>query len=320
MTRAGIPVDLIDANKAHVDTLNHKGATVTGKAAFTVPVNALTPEQMTGTYDMVIYLVKQTFNETALNQLKDHLDENSTVCTLQNGIPEYSVAKIVGEKRVVGGVVGWGANLLGPGVSELTTEEAGLEFDIGEMDGTTTDRILSLQKLLQTMCRTNILDNLMGVRWNKIIANSAMSGMSAALGCTFGDILDNPEALLRAKFIANECIKVCKGSGIHMAVRHGYDHGNLLYFETEEEMKVKDWLFRKIWEPHRKLKASMLQDLEKGIKCEIDYINGVVCEIGEKYNVPTPVNEQVVAIVKGIEEGRFTPQVGNLQLIKVPEF
>ena len=319
IARAGRQVDLVDANVEHVKALNENGAKVTGKVEFAAKVKAITPQEMQGVYDTVIYLVKQTFNDVALEQLKGHLDENSVVCTLQNGIPEYSVAKLLGENRVAGGVVGWGASMVGPGVSELTTAESGLEFDIGEIDGKTTDRILKIKELLELMCPTHILDNLMGVRWNKIIANSAMSGMSAVLGCTFGDILDNPEALLRAKFIANECINVCKASGVHMAVRHGYDHGNLLYFETKSEMLVKDWVFKKIWEPHRKLKASMLQDLEKGIKCEIDYINGTVVEIGEKYGVPTPVNKQVVAIVKAIEAGKLKSQMSNVGLIKVPE-
>ena len=319
ITKSGQQVDLVDANPAHVKALNEKGAQITGKVDFTVKVNAIMPEQMTGVYDTVLYLVKQTFNDIALAQLKNHLNDNSTVCTLQNGIPEYSVAQVLGEKIVVGGVVGWGASLLGPGVSELTTAEAGLEFDIGEVDGKATERIIRVKELLQLMCPTNILDNLIGVRWNKIIANSAMSGMSALIGGTFGDVLDNPEALLRAKFIANECIQVCRGSGVHMAVRHGYDHGNLLYFENKDEMLVKDWLFKKIWDPHRNLKASMLQDLEKGNKCEVDYINGVVVDIGKKFNIPTPVNQQVVAIIKDIEAGKLKSQMSNVNLIKLPE-
>ncbi|MHC1761296.1 MAG: ketopantoate reductase family protein [Negativicutes bacterium] len=320
ITRAGLNVDLIDANTKHVMALNANGATVTGTVKFSVKVTAYTQNQMVGVYDTVFYMVKQTYNETALNQLKEHLDENSTVCTLQNGIPEYAVSKVIGEKRVIGGVVGWGANLIGPGISELTTKEDALEIDIGEICGGKTDRLYLFQDVLKTMCKTNILDNLMGVRWNKILANAAMSGMSAALGCTFGDVLDSKDALLRAKFIANECIKVCKACGVHMAVRHGYDHGNLLYFETKEEMEVKDWIFKKIWEPHRALKASMLQDLEKGRKCEIDYINGLVCELGEMHFVETPVNKQVVTVIKAIEQGQLKSEWKNLKMIEIPEF
>ena len=319
LSKAGRPVELIDANVAHVAALNEHGAKIIGKSEFTAPVKAITPDQMEGVYDTVIFLVKQTFNDTALSQLKNHLDGNSTVCTLQNGIPEYSVSKVLGAERVVGGVVGWGASMIGPGVSEVTSAEAKREFDIGELDGKMTDRIVRIKELLELMCPTNILDNLMGLRWNKIIANSALSGMSAVTGGTFGDVLDNPEALLRAKFIANECIDVCRASGVRMAVRHGYDHGNLLHFETHSEMLVKDWLFKEIWGPHRNLKASMLQDLEKGIKSEISYINGTVVDVGKEHNVPTPVNKQVVDIVKRIEAGELKSEMANVALIAVPE-
>ena len=319
ITQNGCPIDLIDTNEAHVKALNEHGAKIKGKKEFTVKVNALLPGQMRGTYDLILLLVKQTFNDEALGQLKAHLTENSTVCTLQNGLPEYSVAKILGQKMVVGGVVSWGAKLLEPGVSEITTDLSSHEFDIGEINGETTERILKLKEILQLMCPTNILDNLMGIRWNKIIANSAMSGMSAVLGCTFGEILDNPEALLRAKHIANECIHVCHATGIHMAVRHGYDHGNLLFFERKDELDVKDWIFKKIWEPHRNVIGSMLRDLEIGIKTEVDYINGAVVKVGMDYNVPTPVNNQVVKIIKDIEAGRLKSQMSNVDLIEVPE-
>jgi 2-dehydropantoate 2-reductase len=62
----------------------------------------------------------------------------------------------------------------------------------------------------------------------------------------------------------------------------------------------------------------MLQDLEKGLKCEVDYINGAVCEIGGKYNIPAPINKQVVSLVKKIEAGELNYEMSNLNLISVP--
>jgi 2-dehydropantoate 2-reductase len=58
----------------------------------------------------------------------------------------------------------------------------------------------------------------------------------------------------------------------------------------------------------------MLQDLQKGRKCEIDAINGVVCETGRKFNVPTPMNDKVVEIVKKIESGELKYEFSNLEL------
>ena len=319
MSKAGVDVTLIDSYKEHVDTLNEKGATVIGKVEFNTPVKAITPDQIEGIFDVVFYMVKQTFHETALPQLLPHLGENSVVCVLQNGIPEYTVAKYIGQERIVGGVVGWGATFKGPGVPDLPTAPKALEFDIGEIDGSTTERIQTVQKLLETMCKTKIIRNLLGVRWNKLIANAGFSGLSAALGCTFGDVLDNQEVLNRMKFLGNECIQVCEASGSHMAVRHGYDHGNLLRFTNRDEMEVKDWLYKKIWEPHRSLKGSQLQDLERGKPTEVDFIGGVVCEVGREHGVPTPVCDDVVSVIHRIQDGELKPCMDNLKYIRLPE-
>ena len=120
LTRNGFPVDLIDSYPAQVDALNEKGASVVGCEELTVPVRALLPEQMEGIYDLVFLMVKQTNNEASLQALLPHLGENSTVCTLQNGVPELAVAEFVGRNRTVGGACRWGATFVEPGISELT--------------------------------------------------------------------------------------------------------------------------------------------------------------------------------------------------------
>lgn len=128
LTRNGFPVDLIDSYPAQVDALNEKGAGVVGCAELTVPVRALLPEQMEGVYDLVFLMVKQTNNEASLRALLPHLGENSTVCTLQNGVPELAVAEFVGRNRTVGGACRWGATFVEPGISELTNALSAARF------------------------------------------------------------------------------------------------------------------------------------------------------------------------------------------------
>ena len=65
---------------------------------------------------------------------------------------------------------------------------------------------------------------------------------------------------------------------------------------------------------HGKLESSMLQDLRNGKKCEIDFINGVVCEYGKKYNVPTPFNARTAEIIHGIEDGKYNIEFDNIKL------
>ena len=114
-------IDLIDANKAHVDALNKNGAKVVGFDEFTVPVKALTPDQMTGQYDLFFYMAKQLFNDVCFEQMKAHSHEKTIICTFQNGMPELAVAKAFGEEKVLGAPVNWGATFVEPGVSRLTS-------------------------------------------------------------------------------------------------------------------------------------------------------------------------------------------------------
>lgn len=299
MTAKGKAVDLIDASRENVDALNAKGATITGFMELNVPVKAYTPEQMTGKYDLVFLLNKQTANAVVLKNLLPFLHEESIVCTLQNGIPEESVAAVVGRERTIGGAVGFGATWLEPGVSALTTAREAVEkfaFEIGEMDGVVRPRLTEVQEYLECVGRTEILTDLMGIRYAKVLMNATFSGMSAALACTFGDVLADPKAMTCLAFIADECIKVSHAHGIRLAIMQGEDFQNF-EFRDPAEIPAKMPLYQKIWSKHVKLKASMLQDLEKGRDCEIDFINGFIAKKGREKNVPTPFNDKVIELV-----------------------
>lgn len=314
MTRGGKPVDLIDTNREHVDALNRDGARVTGQMDLLVPVTALTPDEMTGRYDLVFLLSKQTANQAVLSNLLPFLHDESIVCTLQNGIPEPSVAAVVGESRTVGGAVGFGATWIGPGVSSLTTTAEAVKkfaFEIGEMDGVMRPRLEMVQSYLGCVGQTEILDDLMGVRWSKVLMNATFSGMSAALGCTFGDVMDDPRSLLCVVFIADETVRAAHAAGHRMAHMQGEDFEKFLLPAPEAAPEVLP-MIKKIWTQHRQLRASMLQDLEKGRDTEINFINGIVCRTGREHGVATPFNDRVVEIVTEAQTARSVPDFSNL--------
>ena len=300
----GGDLTLVDANKAHVDALNQNGATVIGKMELNaVPVKAITPEEMDGIYDLVILLAKQTYNDVALRQLLPHLGKNSVVCTLQNGVPEESVGRIIGPERVVGGIVGWGATFRGPGVSELTSDVSAMRYEIGEVDGSKTERIQKVSDLLNLAGTCVVMDNLMGTRWSKVIQNATLSGMSAALGCTYADILDNDKAVSCAAWVGNEIVKIVRARGITLEdLVPGWSYYSLAFDDQEGLQRANQWL-RDYFRPHRPLKASMLQDMEKGIPCEIDYIVGICSQWGRKLGIPTPTCDTIISIVKDFENG-----------------
>ena len=319
IAKSGQDVILIDADERNIVALNAHGAGIRGFLELATPVKAILPAQMEGLYDLVFLTTKQTFNEVALSQVLPHLGESSTVCTLQNGIPEESVAAHVGAKRTVGGAVGFGATWLEPGVSMLTSTMTVMEkfaFDIGELDGQLTPRIYMVQKVLSAVGGCTVVPNFMGVRWAKLLMNATFSGMSAALGCTFGDVLNDPDAMQVLAHIADECIKVGRACGHRLVEMQGIEM-EALELKRGEQLKDKMPLYIKVWGPHAKLKASMLQDLEKGRRTEISYINGYVSRKGRERSVPTPYNDFVVDLVSAAEVQKKAPDfTKNLKLVR----
>lgn len=316
ISKSGRQIDLIDVNKEHVDALNKNGAKVIGKVNMTVSVKALTPDEMEGIYDLVLYMTKQTYNETALRQLLPHINENSIVCTLQNGLPEPAVCEVVGNERVMGAPVEWGATFRGPGVSELTSDANHLSFTLGTIDGKVTDKLMEVKQILESMCPVRVSNNLMGLRWTKLLMNATFSGLSTVLGGTFGDVLDSDEAMNYIAEIGKECVQVAYASGVKLEPYLHYDFREIFKFKNDEEKNFTIEKVREIWGPHRALMASMLQDLKKGRKCEIDAINGIVSVFGKEKGVATPINDIVVEIIKGIESGKYTYEAKNIELLR----
>lgn len=314
ISKGGLDIDLIDTNREHVDALNHNGARITGEMELCVPVHALLPTEMSGHYDLVFLLNKQTANQNVLSNLLPFLHEQSMVCTLQNGIPEASVAAVIGQTRTIGGAVGFGATWIEPGVSRLTTTAEAVHkfaFEIGEMNAGVTPRLQVVQDYLSCVGQTVLLNDLMGVRWSKVLMNATFSGMSAALGCSFGHVLDNPRALLCVALIANETVCTAHATGNVMAPMQGEDFERFALRSPESILDVLP-MIRKIWSQHRQLRASMLQDLEKGRDTEIDFINGLISKVGHDHNIPTPFNDLVVELVSNAQATRTVPNFNNL--------
>lgn len=317
LSRAGLNVELIDIYEEHVNKLNSDGAKLTGFENWTTPVKAVLPSGMEGIYDLIILFCKQTANKDAFEVIKQHIDGNSSILTLQNGYPEPSLVERFGEEQTLGGTVLWGATFAGPGVSEVTEPLSAKPelFEIGTISGEINKRVKTAAEILGKMGTTQITTNLVASRWTKLVANSSMSGMSAALCCTFGDILKSEEAMTQVGRIGAEAGLVCQAAGQHFTPFFGVDLEVLL----KGDYDIGAAWIKVVKETYKNLgaaKASMLQDLEKGKLTEVDMINGYLCEQGRKHGVPTPANDSVVEIVHGIETGKYPMSMSNLRYFK----
>lgn len=312
ITRAGEAIDLVNRNKAHVEALRANGAHVTGTVEFTQKVNVLFPDEMTGLYDIILLMTKQQQNLQVVSMLKEHLADDGVIVTLQNGLPEPEIAEIVGEQRVIGCTVAWGATLLGPGVSELTSEPDSLSFSMGYLSTQEPNHAQDVKVLLEKMGTVVLDDNFIGSRWSKLLINASFSGMSAVCGSTFGQAAADKQSRRVVQGIIKECIDVCAKAGIRIEPVQGKDIVKLLDYSGPIKKFLSYVIIPIAIKKHALLKASMLQDLEKGKLTEVDSINGAVCAMGRKVGVPTPLNDKVVELVHAFEKGLKKPGFHNV--------
>lgn len=312
ISKGGVAVELINRNKAHVDALQKDGARVVGTMQFAQPVVAYTPDEMNGQYDIVFLMTKQQHNREVVQMLKGYLAPDGVLVTFQNGLPEVQIAEALGEEKVLGCTVAWGATMLSPGVCELTSAPDALSFSLGSISEKRSKHFAKVKELLELMGTVDVEENFLGTRWSKLLINASFSGMSAVLGCTFGEAA-SPRASRRiVQALIKECIDVCKVGGIRIEPVQGKDIVKLLDYNNSLKRAFSFFIIPIAIRKHAKLKASMLQDLEKGKLTEVDAINGAVSEYGRKVGCPTPMNDKVVEIIHSIEQGTLKPGFDNL--------
>ncbi len=314
ITKNGGKVELINRNKAHVEALQQKGAQVVGTVNFTQPVVAYLPEQMEGTYDIIFLMTKQQQNVEVVTRLKDFLAEDGVIVTLQNGIPELQIGEIVGDGRTLGCTVAWGATMKEAGVCELTSQPDSLTFSLGSLTKERNGHFEDVKALLEMMGEVEVDENFVGTRWSKLLINASFSGMSAVLGCTFGEAAKAKPSRRIVQALIKECIDVCAVGGIRIEPVQGKDIVKLLDYKGCLKKAISFFIIPIAIRKHALLKASMLQDIEKGKLTEVDAINGVVSAYGRKVGCPTPMNDKVVEIIHRIEKGELKPSFDNLSL------
>ena len=314
ITKNGGEIELINRNRAHVEALTEKGAIINGTVDMTVPVKAITPDQMSGPYDVILLMTKQLYNKQVVTELKPYLSEDGVIVTLQNGLPEPLIAEIVGSEHTIGCVVEWGAALTAPGVCTLTSEPDSLSFHMGKMEGISEEQFKMVKDLLELMCPVHEENNLIGARWSKLLINATFSGLGTVVGGTFGDVSEDKYAKKIAIRCMKECIDVGHAAGAVFAPVQGKDITKLFYYKNKLKYAFALLLLPIAMKKHRAIVPSMLQDIRNGKACEIDAINGVVCDFGKASGVATPINDRIVSVIKQIEKGELKAEKANIRL------
>ena len=311
---SGKQIDLITRNKEHVEAMKNHGARVLGHADFTVHVNAYTPDEMTGVYDIIFLTTKQRDNPKILATLRDFLASDGVICTMQNGLPEPSVINAVGQRRCLGCAVSWGAKSVGFGEVELSSNQEKMTFALGSMHGH-NNWIEPVKEYLECAGKVTVEENFFGARWAKLVINSAFSPLSALTGMTFGQVAKWKYSKHLSLALMNEAFAVAEQCGVEIA--HIQGHDIVAIFKCNGGIKA--WGAKRLLplaiHSHKDLVSGMYADLKAGKKCEVDFINGFIQRLGKKFGVETPVNDLVISFIGEIENGKRSISPENIKQI-----
>jgi 2-dehydropantoate 2-reductase len=297
-------VAVLDADTEHVESMRDPGLLLDDLGEERrVRLDAHSdPGEIEGTFDLALLTLKAPHLEAALGPLVER-GLAKTFVSLGNGLVQDRIATIVGEENLLVGTVEWGATNLGAGHLAQTTRAP---FVIGEPDGETKDRTRLLASVLGTVADVRITRNIGGQVWSKLLVNSAFSGLGAVSGLLYREVVADPAGKEAALAVWREGYDVGMAQELTLEEVLGVPADSLVVRGPEDRQKAEEAL--KVAMGYAgATKASMLQDLERGVKTEVDVINGGVVERGREYGVETPFNERVVRLMHAMERGERRP-------------
>ena len=285
LAEAGADVCLVDAWKEHVDAIERRGLILQENGVDrVVRAHAATHPEAFGVADLLIVLVKSYHTREAIASAASLVGPDTVVMSLQNGMGHEDIlAEVVGRERVIAGKTYLGGVLLGPGhvIAGLRDKET----IIGELDGADTERVRRIAKVFSDAgLATQVSTNIRGTIWDKLLINVATGALAGITRLTYGALYGVPEIRVCALSAVAEGIAVAEAQGVALS-----------YADPEGP-----WIKAGAGLPPE-FKTSMLQSLEKGMPTEVDFINGAVVREGARCGVSTPVNQALVACIKGIE-------------------
>ncbi|MFT5390356.1 MAG: 2-dehydropantoate 2-reductase [Gammaproteobacteria bacterium] len=327
MARAGVDITFVDPWVENVEAMRTTGLELRGLSAqecCNVKVKAMTPDEFKAIsaerpVDIGIISTKSFDTEWAAELLKPALADDGFVVSIQNCLNEDRIAAIVGPERVAGCIASTiSVELKSPAFVQRNVPKRGASYTVfrcGELSGEPSARVDEFVKWLSLVDSAKTTTNLIGERWSKLTINASGNGLSACTGLDSRDmaLLEAPRRL--SIRLAAETIRVAQALGVQLETIKGFppqdwvaaaagDADAMNRIETATIESAKD----------RKPggRPSMGQDIAKGRRTEIDYLNGLVVERGKELGIDTTANEGIVRAVRLVESGQVPQDPKNI--------
>ena len=317
LTKAGHDVTLVDQWPEHVEAMRKHGLRLSGTCGeHIIQVKAFhlhEAQAIEEPFDAVFVAVKSYDTEWATALAVRHLARpDGVVVDFQNGLNDERVAAIAGRERTLGCVITIGAGMYEPGHA-TRTDTGTIGFKLGELDGRDTARARALARILSDVAPAQVTTNLRGERWSKLAVNCMANPLAGLSGLGSAEVRSEPVPCRIAIHIAAEVVRVSHASGYEIEPIYGIEAQR---FVDAVEGRGLAEVERDMAAGARHLRGgrpSLLQDVLRGRRTEIDYLNGYVCQEGRRVGIETPVNDAVVKAIHAHGVGRLKPDPKNLE-------
>jgi 2-dehydropantoate 2-reductase len=284
----GVEVYALDVNAAHIRAIHESGLRLSGAAEFTARLaGAATDPSQIPRCDFGLVATKSIHTRAAMERAHTIFGDDSAVCSVQNGVGnEEIIAEHV--RYVIRGTTFPAGHLIAPG--HVGFDIRGDTW-IGPFEPTRTpmERVRALSEALNRAgMNTIVLADARGAQWTKLIFNAATNPVGGLTRLHHGAATRFPPT----------------GELFEALIREGEAVAQALGIELHGDPRA---LVQKGAHAPGKHRASMLQDVEAGRQTEVDFMNGAICEWGEKAGVPTPLNRALWQLIKGLEHSWTNP-------------
>lgn len=250
-------------------------------------------EEMKGiNYDLLILTVKSYETETVIRQIAPFISPNTYIMLAQNGYGNFeAAAQFIPPARLILGRVIFGAETTGPGASKVTViaDDVVIGSPADLIDADTLENFSRIFNQAGIPTRTS--SEVMKYVWGKIIYNSALNPLGAILEVPYGQLAENSHTRELMNSVIEEIF----------AVISAYDQETL----WPDAESYRSAFYGQMIPTTALHHASMLQDIQRGRKTEIEALNGAVVKLGKLYGIDTPVNQVIMSLLQAKEEMRF---------------
>jgi 2-dehydropantoate 2-reductase len=271
--------------------------------------------------DIAFIAVKSYDTERVTKAVQPFLAADGYAVSLQNCINEDTIAAIVGADKTLGVIASIiSVELYAAGRIRRMAAKGGDQhtvFRIGEVNGGVTDRVNELVAMFSLIDSTKATTNLLGERWSKLIQNSMRNGIAAATGFTSGECDRNDVTRRLAIKIGGEGVRVAQALGVKLVGLGGMAPERLALASEGDAAALAEveaiMVSRNASNPRAGIqRPSMAQDMKKGRRTEIEFMNGFIAAKGKQAGIATPANLKLVDVVLRVERGELRQSPANL--------